>query len=145
MQNSKLSNSVVREYVYDFVPEVLNTNSIFVKVFGKKFAKSRIQSGILIVYTNEDPKKSGYAGCHNGRDKSITICREGKDGNILSPKDILNDEEIEEIMFHESIHAILNRTNKECKKYGIIDGTGILERYKNPRIKVYFGNWKRLK
>ena len=75
MQNSKLSNSVVREYVYDFVPEVLNTNSIFVKVFGKKFAKSRIQSGILIVYTNEDPKKSGYAGCHNGRDKSITICR----------------------------------------------------------------------
>ena len=145
MQNSKLSNSVVREYVYDFVPEVLNRNPIFVKVFGKKFAKSRIQSEILMVYTNEDPKKSGCAGHHNGRDKSITICREGKDGNILSPKDILNDEEIEEIMFHESIHAILNRTNKECKKYGIIDGTGILERYKNPRISVCFRNWKRFK
>ena len=82
MKNSKISNPVIRQYIYDFVPEVLNQNPIFVKVFGKNFAKSRIQSEVLIVYTNEDSKKSECAGYHIGKEKSITICREGKNGNI---------------------------------------------------------------
>ncbi len=61
------------------------------------------------------------------------------DGFLLKINDILNNEDIQEIVIHESIHAILNRTDKECKKYNIVGGTGILERYNKDKLIVELG------
>lgn len=126
-KKERIRNQEVREYVYKYIPEILNRNPIFVKVFGADFAKKRIKSEIYRVYTNENNKYcSGY---HSGGERSITICLSGSDSSLLTSNDIANNRDTEEIVLHESIHAILERTKKESIKYGIQSGTGILERY----------------
>ncbi len=73
----RVENPILREYICNFVPNKLNQNKIFVKVFGKHFAKKRIKSEILTVYTDELPEKSGCDGYHDGIKKEITICKRG--------------------------------------------------------------------
>ena len=135
VSNERVLNEELRHFVYEFVPEKLNSNEAFVKVFGKNFAAKKIRDSILSVYTNEPQMGKTYAGYHYGVDKSITLLRSGKDGALLSVDDVSNDTDLQEILVHEAVHAILNRTNKECRKYGIEDGTGIMQSQLDP---VYY-------
>lgn len=130
-KSDRIDNPAIREYLYKFVPQKLNQNPLFVKVFGEDFANKRIRSNLIVAYSNEPVTIKGYAGYHTGVEKSITLCSSGKDGQLLTPEDIANDEELQEIVLHESVHAIFDRTIKECKELKIHYGTGLLERYKN--------------
>ena len=135
VSNERVLNEELRHFVYEFVPKKLNSNPDFIKVFGKNYAAKRIRDNILSVYTNESQAGKTYDGYHYGVDKSITLLRSGKDGALLSVDDVSNDTDLQEILVHEAVHAILNRTYKECRKYGIEDGTGIMQTQLDP---VYY-------
>ena len=53
-----VKNVKVRDYLYESIPEILNRNPFFVKVYGKKFAEKKIKSKLVTVYTNAEPQKS---------------------------------------------------------------------------------------
>ena len=131
-KESRIENPVVLEYIYRFVPKKLNDIPIFVKVFGEDFARRRLRSGVLTVYTNEPVGIRNYAGYYEGNKKSITICRcYGSDDEILTPEQITGNKDLEELILHESIHGIFEKPSRECRRYGIESGIGPLERYYN--------------
>jgi len=130
-RTDRIENPVVREYLYKFVPEKLNQQPLFAKIFGEGFANHMLRANALVVYSNEPVNARGYAGYHNGREKSITFCKSGEDGKLLTPEDIAKDVDLQETAVHEAIHAILDKNEKECKALGIESGTGLLERYQN--------------
>jgi len=132
-QTERISNPVVREYLYRFAPEKLEKNPTFVKVFGSGFAKRRLKANLLTAYTNERNSVKPYRGYHQSSDKSVTLCFAGEEGELLSPEDIEKNPLIQEVALHECIHAIFDRRKKECKEMDIIRGTGLLECYKDPR------------
>ena len=125
-----IKNPEVREYVYQEIPRILNSNPFFIKVFGEGFAEKRIKSEIVTVYTDKE-KEDSCEGFHNSSQRSITICSSGSDGALLTSNDIINNKNLQETVLHESIHAILEKTKRESIKHGIKSGTGILERYSN--------------
>ena len=125
----RIENPAIREYIYKFATEKLEQNPDFVKVFGTNFARKRIKANLIVVYTNELMSAKNYLGYHNGTEKSITICNFKNKDNLLTPEEIEEDEKLQETVLHESIHAILNLTKKDFKKYGVIGGTGLLKRF----------------
>ena len=129
-KSDRVENPVVREYLYQFVPEQVNANSLFVKMYGNSFATTKIKENVLIVYSNEPYSVNGAAAYQNAREKSITFCcPRDKQENLLTPEEIAKDKNLQEAAIHESIHALLQRTEKECKLYNIYGGTGLLEKY----------------
>lgn len=124
---TKIENPDVRAYIYKMVPKELNSNPLFVKLFGKDFARKRLKSNALIVYTNEAIGKNNAKGYQCTSDKSITLCSAGTDGGVLTPGDIENNPQLKEATLHESIHAIFSRTKEECLRLGCVGGTGVLQ------------------
>lgn len=129
-ESDRKENPVLREFLCEYIPEITNKNPLFVKVFGPKFAKSQMRKNVLVVYSNESYSVEGYSAYHNGDERSITFCDTGKDKDeLLTPDDVEKSSTISETALHESIHAILERSRQKCKEYGILGGTGLLERY----------------
>ncbi len=133
----RVNNPVLRKYLIRTIPEKLEGNPFFVKIFGKGYAKSKMISQINAVYTNEETGIENYAGYHSGSEKSITLCKSGADGKLLSPQDVANSEYLQEVSLHESIHAILSRSVLDTFRRNIYSGTGILEGYYNRKTKTY--------
>ena len=74
----KTENPEIKECIYKFVPQMLNSVRTFKKVFGKNFASKKIKQNIITVYTNEDGTAKGCSGYQCGEDKSITLCYTGE-------------------------------------------------------------------
>lgn len=127
---SKVENNEVKEYIIESVSEYYENCELFVKCFGKGFARKKLEDNIKKVYTNNVNKKLGRKGRYKIVKKAIIIYQEDEDENVLSKEEIKNDEFMEEIKKHEATHAIFRRTEKECKEYGIKKGTGVSEEYK---------------
>lgn len=123
----RIENPELKPYIIEFVTNTLESCELFERVFGKGFAKKSLDLNFAILFTNEVNKcTSAYYKMH---ELSITLCKSGKDGKLLSVEDFLNDKKLQQTVLHEAIHAILTRTKKECHKTGIASGTGILEVY----------------
>ena len=128
-ETGKVNNSNIRNYICSFVPEKLEAIPAFIKAYGRGFAKKQLLSNIVTVYTNEPKGTHTWSGLHRRDDKSITLIDFTQNGEVLSPEDIQNDASIEQICAHEAVHALLERSKKECKRFGIKAGTGLLERF----------------
>lgn len=128
--DKRIENPEVKEYLINFVANKLENCDLFTEVFGRGFATNRLNMNVDKVYTNEVDGEISVGGYYKESDSSITICKEGKDGKILSPSDIENDKLLQEATTHEAVHAILRKLKKECVKRKLKGGTGILERYK---------------
>ena len=126
-ETGRVNNPEVRNFICAHVAKKLESNPTFVKVYGKDFAKKSLNANLLYAYTNEPKGTSTYAGYHTGYDSSITIVNVYDRNTLLTPEEILQDESIEETCVHEAIHALLERTKKECSRYGIDSGSGLLE------------------
>lgn len=135
---TKTENPDVRAYIYKMVPKELNNNPLFVKVFGKDFARKRLKSNALIVYTNEPVGKMRAGGYHSSSQKAIVLCQSAEDGTLLTPTDIENNPYLKELSIHESIHAILTKTNDECKESNIVYGSGLLRILLVPGTKIRY-------
>lgn len=125
----KVENPQVKEYLVNFVTTTLENCDLFVKTFGKNYARNRLGINLDKVYTNEFNRTC--TGYNNSGDNSITICTSQKDDPILTPEQLEVDKFKLATLLHESIHAILTRTKQECNKFGIISGSGIMEEKKN--------------
>lgn len=127
---NRVDNPILREYLYKIIPQKINENELFKKIYGENFASKMIKRNVLTVYSNEPYSINEVSAYHNGVQKAITFCCARKDTQkLLTPDEIVNDKKLQETAMHECIHAILERTEEECKAYNIVSGTGLLERY----------------
>ncbi len=125
---SRQENQEIKEYLVNFAISHLENCDVFVKTFGKKFARKMLALNLEKVYTNEKSDKGGY---YDIKDFTITICKSGKNGELLKSKDIEEDDHLQETILHEAVHAILRQLKQKCNKMGIISGTGIFEIYED--------------
>lgn len=126
---NRVENPKVKKYAVNFAISKLNNCMLFAKVYGRNFARSRLEINLDTVYTNEEI--INVRGYYRYEDYSVTICESGENGSILTTEDIEQNQNIQATILHELIHAILRRTKLECQLYGIESGTGICEEYKN--------------
>ena len=125
----RVENEEVKEYITQFAIDKLEACDLFVEVFGKGFAKKRLDINLDKVYTNEVSEDRG--GYYDLGDSSVTICDSKPRERKLSVRDIKNVISLQEVSLHELVHAILRRTRGECKKFKIVRGTGMNEDYPN--------------
>lgn len=125
----KVENEEVKEYITQFAIDKLEACDLFIEVFGKGFAKKRLDINLDKVYTNEVSEDRG--GYYDLGDSSVTICDRKPRERKLSVRDIKNNILLQEVSLHELVHAILRRTRGECKKFKIVRGTGMNEDYPN--------------
>lgn len=128
----KTINPNVRAYMFKMAPKQLNSNPLFVKIYGSNFAHKRLKKHVLSVYTNEVDGRKLVSGYQDGRDKSIVLCMAGKDGGLLTPTEIENDPNAKETFLHECVHAMFRKSKEECATLNIDNGTGILITYREP-------------
>lgn len=125
-----MEDKKIKKYLINFTEKQLNKCKAFTKVYGKKFARERLELNIDKVYI-EQYNKNGINGDYNIENKKIRIYTHYKDSKLTTLKDIKRDFVIQHDMLHESIHAIFNRTPEECEQLKIELGTGISEQYSN--------------
>ena len=123
----KIENLEIKEYLINFVIEKTQQCQIFAKVFGKDFARDRLKTNLKTVYTNEYSRKK--AGYHSTNEHTISICTSDKQEPQLTVKLLEKNKQKVTTMLHEAIHAILTKSEEECKKIGVKHATGILEYY----------------
>lgn len=129
--NQRIENKDVDIYIRNLAISKLSNCKEFVEVFGKNFASKKVKLNMGKVYTNESRGDCG--GYYNSADNSITICKSGPDGALLTPDDIENDRGTRALALHETVHAVLKRSLPECIKLGIHSGTGMkeIDKYRN--------------
>ena len=122
----RIENTQIKRFLTEYVSTKLENCRPFVQVFGKGFAKKRLELNLGKVYTNVFD--SIMVGTYNlFGDHSITLYTSNHNEQPLTIEELSKDSVKMSTMFHEAIHAIFRRTDKECKKYRIQNGTGILE------------------
>lgn len=124
----KREDEAIKQYLINLTISTLEKSRLFARTFGKGFAKEKLKLNLDKVYIDEF--NSGIYGCYKQKDKSITIYSQEPNKDI-SIEDIENSESIKETVLHEALHAILERTSRECALYDIDRGTGAGEVYKD--------------
>lgn len=127
----RVENEAVQAYLIESVTQDLKNCKLFTKTFGKNFVRVRLSRNLDKLYTNINIE--GKLGYYDTNANSITLCASGKNGALLSVQDIEGNENLETTVLHEAIHAILKKSDKECKRSKIVSGTGILETYQSKR------------
>lgn len=125
-----MENQEIRQYLINFVERTLNRCEAFSKVYGKDFVRKRLEKNLEKVYTDISSSNSNTA-LYDMDNSCITIFSGNNSAKSLAVADIENNKKLKHLILHESIHAIFRRTKEECQKFGIEDGTGILEFYNN--------------
>lgn len=125
-----MENEELRQYLIDFVEKTLNECEAFTRVYGKDFVRKRLEINLKKVYTDISSSNLN-TGLYDMENSSITIFSSNESSRPLTIADIENNKKLKHMILHESIHAIFRRTKEECQAYGIEDGTGVLEFYKN--------------
>ena len=129
MEKSR-ENPSLKPYIEQFIIETLENCELFVKEFGKGFAKESLKNNFKTLLTEgSDSRAAGQYSLSDA--KSITLFSKGKNGNLLTFEDIEENPHIKSTILHEGIHAVLNKTPEECKALGIARGTGFHALFKS--------------
>lgn len=123
----RIENPEIKQYLEDFAISTLSDCELFTKTFGKNFAKKRLKLNLDKVYTNETNKI--LRGYYDFLNKFIILCTDEENDKLLTSMDIEENTSLQETILHESVHAILNKTNLECLYSGVLFSTGIQEMY----------------
>lgn len=125
-----MENDELRQCLIDFVEKTLNGCETFTRVYGKDFVRKRLEKNLGKVYTDISSSNLN-TGLYDMENSIITLFCSNEFTRPLTIADIENNKKLKHMILHESIHAIFRRTKEECQKFGIEDGTGVLEFYKN--------------
>lgn len=141
---TKKNNSELKPYVEKFIIEKLENCELFVKTFGKGYAKERLRMNFKRLYTDATDEKC--SGLYTFDAKSITLFYKGTDGNLLSYKDIENDYNIKSTVLHEGVHAVFNKNRREAKALKALNVSGIHHIFSNRHelgrgLNEGFTNW----
>lgn len=139
----RVENPELKPQIEAFVIETLENCKLFVDTYGSGFAAKRLATNFKTVFTDELNKKA--RGQYSlGTSGIMTLFMEGIKDNLLTFEDIKNKEDLQTVL-HESVHAIFNKTPKECKEAGIRMGSGIHELYQDTELgrglNEGFTNW----
>lgn len=121
-----MENEEIRQYLIDFVEKTLNECKAFTRVYGEHFARKRLEINLKKVYTDISSNN-----VNNAFYDIENLCITFHSAKILTIADIENNKKLKHLKLHEAIHAIFRRTKEECQDFGIEDGTGIVEFYKD--------------
>lgn len=140
---TRVENPEIKPQIEAFVIETLENCKLFVDTFGKGFAARRLAENFKTVYTDELNKKA--RGQYSlGTSGVMTLFMEGINGNLLTFDNIKEKEDLHTVL-HEAVHAIFNKTPKECQDSGILLGSGIHELYQDYELgrglNEGFTNW----
>lgn len=124
-----MENEQIKQYLISFAEETLNKCEVFTRTYGRDFVRQRLEINLDKVYTNL--YHNGDNGQYSLKDLSIRLFSDDKNAKPLTIKDIKSNFNLQHDILHEAIHAIFRRTDEECEKFGIEDGTGLLEYYSN--------------
>lgn len=119
----------IKQYLINFVEKTLNECEVFARVYGEDFVRKRLEMNLEKVYINISNCDSNTA-LYDMENSSITIFS----NKPLDIFDVENNKKLKHLILHEAIHAIFKRTREECEKFGIEDGTGVLEFQNNQEI-----------
>lgn len=125
-----MENHDIREYLINFAEKTLNEYEIFAKIYGRDFVRKRLEinlKNVDIISSNSDFNTALY----NTENFSITIFIGNNFTEPVTIEYIENNKKLRHLILHEAIHAIFRRTKEECQEFGIEDGTGTLEFYRN--------------
>ncbi|MDO5565004.1 MAG: hypothetical protein Q4F88_07230 [Eubacteriales bacterium] len=123
-----MENEELKKYIIDFVEETLNNCECFTSIYGKDFVRMKLETNIDKVYTIYNDTNGGL---YNIENSCMTIFSKEDSNKTLTIPDIENNKQLHGMILHESIHAIFKRTKEERETFGISDGTGVHEFYKN--------------
>ena len=139
----RVENPEIKPQIEAFVIETLENCKLFVDTYGRGFAAKRLATNFKTVFTDELNKKA--RGQYSlGTSGIMTLFMEGIKGNLLTFEDIKDKEDLQTVL-HEAVHAIFNKTPKECKEAGVRLGSGIHELYQDTELgrglNEGFTNW----
>lgn len=140
---TRVENPEIKPQIEAFVIETLENCKLFVDTYGRGFAAKRLAANFKTVFTDELNKKA--RGQYSlGTSGIMTLFMEGKNGNLLTFENIKDKEDLQTVL-HEAVHAIFNKTPKECRDAGIRLGSGIHELYQDTELgrglNEGFTNW----
>lgn len=122
-----MENEEIKQYLISFAEKTLNRCEAFTRIYGKDFVRQRLEVNLDKVYT--DLYHNGDNGQYSLNDLSIRLFSDDENATPLTIKDIKSNFNLQHDILHEAIHAIFRRTDEECEKFGIEDGTGLVEYY----------------
>lgn len=106
----KNENSEVKKYLINTTSQILDNCELFTRVFGKNFAKESLERNLNAVYTNGE--KEVYDYYYDWENNTISMHGD------LSPEDFEKDEILKYKALHEGCHAVLRKSDEECKGNG---------------------------
>lgn len=128
-------NTTLKQAVEEFVIEILENCELFVKTYGRGFAREKLSQNfkeISIDFKN-DKGVASFTLDDSGR---ITLYILDEDGEEITLEDLLNNPELRSTLLHECVHAIFYKTPEECEALGITGGGSfheIYSPYDNPK------------
>ncbi len=140
---TRVENPEIKPQIEAFVIETLENCKLFVDTYGHGFAAKRLATNFKTVFTEELNKKA--RGQYSlGTSGIMTLFMEGTNGNLLTFEDLKDKDDLQTVL-HEAVHAIFNKTPKECKEAKVSLGSGIHEIYQNTELgrglNEGFTNW----
>lgn len=122
-----MENEKIKQYLIEFVEKTLNQSDLFSRIYGKDFARQRLENNLKQVCTGVYSETA--SGWYDFFEKSITLCSDNKKAKPVTIGQIKRNREKKQLILHESVHAIFARTEEECEEHGIALGTGMVEEY----------------
>lgn len=125
----KSESPEMQRYLKKYAVKTLNSCKAFVKVYGRDFASKRLEQNLKKVYV--EGYNIFYGALYQSQEQSIILCSDDPNKETLSVDDVKQDRNLRQKAVHEAVHAIFEKTEKECESLGILYGCGIEEGYEN--------------
>lgn len=125
----KSESPEMQRYLKKYAVKTLNSCKAFVKVYGRDFAAKRLEQNLKAVYV--EGYNIFYGALYQSQEQSIILCSDDPNKETLTVDDVKQDKNLRQKAVHEAVHAIFEKTEKECESLGISYGCGILEGHDN--------------
>ena len=115
LEGKKIESKELRDWLKEFASDELENCELFVRVYGKDFARERMQSLKNVYIEEKSESTETIAGYQRGNGEITIIDREkGEHKNFIS--DIKKDKDKRQIAIHESVHLVLRHNEGEDAK-----------------------------
>lgn len=128
----KSESPEMQRYLKKYAVKSLNSCKAFVKVYGRDFAAKRLEQNLKTVYV--EGYNIFYGALYQPQEQSIILCSDDPNKETLTVDDVKKDRNLRQKAVHEAVHAIFEKTEKECESLGISYGCGIVECHDNNEL-----------
>lgn len=112
LEGKKVESEELRDWIKEFASDELENCELFVSIYGKDFARERMQDLKNAYIEEKNESTETIAGCQRGNSE-ITIIDSKKGDNQNSIADIKKDKDKKQTVIHESVHLVLRHNEGE--------------------------------